>query len=163
MVKPLIAALSASLLAAACDSPSPVAPTPRPPSTTTPVGQPAEPGPLPIPGTSIVAGVPMKGMVGNSDPRCFPNWDLTGGCRQYDFSAIADGIVRVKLTLEGPSRGLWNAELLFVTPHGVWEYVPSAWPETMGIFSVKSGVTYRILLIGYGAPQAFQLLAEQQP
>jgi hypothetical protein len=162
MVRPLIAVLSASLLAAACDSSSPVAPTPRPPATITPVGLPAEPGPLPIPGTSIVAGVPMKGTIGGSDPQCFPNWDLTGGCRQYDFIAIADGMVRVKLTLEGPSRGLWNAELFFVMPDGEWQYVPSAWPETASVFSVKSGVN-RILVIGYGEPQAFQLLAEQQP
>ena len=76
---------------------------------------------------------------------------------------MADGMVRVTLTLEGPSRGEWNAELFFVMPDGAWQFVPTRWPHTEAGFSVKSGVTYRIVVIGYRESQAFQLFAEQQP
>jgi hypothetical protein len=160
MIRYLAAALTTVVLAAACESRTPTAPSVNPQPAAVPAAQPTGSGPAPIPGTPIVAGSLIQGTVGPGDPVCFPNWDSSGHCRQFDLTASSEGTLRATLRWEGPSRGVYDPELFLISPDGAWVYSEDPWPERHLSFHGSTGQTYRIVVIGYQPPQAFEVVVE---
>src|SRR5262245_44481880 len=163
MMKRLNVAGGLVVLAVGCGSGAPTAPSPFPGNTTAsppasgsvppPTYVPptiSSPGPTLIPGRPIQAGTTVEVIVESSNATCFQNWDASGRCSQYDFTAPADGTLRAVLQVPGLSRGVYNPELFLVTAGGAWEYVGSHWPELEGSLAVKGGMLYRIVIISYG-------------
>ena len=93
---------------------------------------------------------------------CFPNWDSSGHCRQFDLTASSDGTLRATLKWEGPSRDVYDPELFLISPDGAWVYSEDPWPARHLTFHGSTGQTYRIVVIGYQPPQAFEVLVEVQ-
>jgi hypothetical protein len=160
------------VLAAGCDSPRPFAPTlivpPPPPPTVVPPASPPSTGAAgpfgPASNPVIAAGVLIEGTVTGDDSVCFPNWDATGHCRQYDFMAASDGVIAATLTWTGPSRGLYDPEVFLAAPDGRWDYAPDAWPEKHVTIGVRGGVTYRVVVMSYGESElSFGLRVDLQP
>ena len=162
MIRYLAAAITAVVLAAACDSQTPIAPSANPQPSAVPLPQPSGSGPAPISGSPIVAGSLTQGTVESGDPVCFPNWDSGGHCRQFNLTASSDGTLRATLKWEGPSRGVYDPELFLVPPKGGWVSSEDPWPERHLVFHGSTGQTYRIVVIGYQPPQAFEILVEVQ-
>ena len=145
--------LGALVLAAACDSHGPTAPTaemPRTPAGPT-SGSSGPSGPTSNP--AIAPNTLVEGTVDGSYLECFPDWDATGHCRQYNFVANVDGIVVATLTWVGPSRGLYDPDVFLVGPDGAWEYAADAWPEKHVGIRVRNGLTYRVVVMSYGATE----------
>jgi hypothetical protein len=166
MINRLIPALGFVLLAAACEWGPMTTPTTVSPVTGTPIASPADPSnPAPIPGTSVSAGTLVEGTIDDGDPVCFPSWDSSGHCRQFDLTARADGKVLATLTWAGPSRGLlYDPDLFLVAPDGTRAYSQDAWPEKHVDLPARSGLTYRIVVISYGSSAlAFALIADLRP
>ena len=149
--------LAAVVLSAACESRGPTAPSANPQPSAVPPAQPTGDGPAPISGTPIVAGSLVQGTVEAGDPVCFPNWDSSGHCRQFDLTASSDGTLRATLTWEGLSLGGYDPELFVISPDGAWVYSPRHLS-----FRGSTGQTYRIVVIGYQLPQAFEVIVEVQ-
>ena len=148
------------VLSVACDSHGPAAPTeivvPATPRPTGPSG-PAS-NPLVAPGTLV------QGIINGTYPVCFPNWDATGHCRQYDFVAATDGLLVATLTWAGPSRALYDPEVFLMSPDGGWEYARDAWPEKHVTIRARSGVTYQVVVLSYGESDlSFGLVVDVQP
>jgi hypothetical protein len=162
VIKYVAAALAAVALFAACESRTPTAPSANPQPPAIAPAQPAGTGPVPISGTPIVAGSLVQGTVEARDPVCFPNWDSSGHCRQFDLTAASDGTLRATLKWEGPSRGVDDPELFVISPDGAWIYSEDLWPERHLSFRGNTGQTYRIVVIGYQPPQEFEVLVEVQ-
>lgn len=162
MTRYLAAALAAIVLAAGCESRMPTAPSATPQATAAPPFQPTGPAPGPIAGTPLVAGVLTKGTVEPGDPVCFPQWDSSGRCRQFNMTASSEGSFRVSLKWEGPSLGAYDPELFLIPPDGDWAYNDDPWPERQLRFHGSAGQTYRIVVVGYRLPQAFEILVEVQ-
>lgn len=162
MIRYVAAAITAALLAGACESRTPTAPSVNPQPSAVPPAQPTGSGPAPISSSPIVAGSPIHGIVESGDPVCFSNWDSSGHCRQFDLTAPSDVTLRATLTWEGPSRGVYDPELFLISPDGSWAYSEDPWPERHLTFHGSTGETYRILVIGYQPPQAFEVLVEVQ-
>ena len=160
MIRHLGALIALVLLAAACESRTPTAPSLNPQPSAVPPAQPPGSGPAPIAGSPIVAGSLIHGTVESGDPVCFPNWDSSGHCRQYDLTQSTDGTLRAILKWEGPSRGVYDPELFLISPDGAWVYSEDPWPERHLSFSGSNGQTYRIVVIGYQPPLAFELLVD---
>ena len=112
MIRYLAAALAALVLAAACDSRTPTAPSANPLPSAVPAAPPTGFGPAPIASTPIVAGSLIQGTVEPGDPVCFPNWDSSGHCRQFDLTASTDGILLATLKWERPSLGLYRPRIV---------------------------------------------------
>lgn len=157
------------LLAAGCDSSRPFAPTaivPPPPTAVpapTPTGAAGPFGPASNP--EIAAGALIEGTVTRADPVCFPDWDSTGHCRQFDFVAASDGAIVATLTWTGPSRGLlYDPDVFLAAPDGPWEFAQDAWPEKHVTIRARSGVTYRVVVMSYGESElSFGLRVDVQP
>ena len=162
MIRYLAAALAAVVLTSACESGAPTAPSSNPLPPAAPPAQPTGSGPAPISGTPIVPGSPIQGTVEPTDPVCFPNWDSSGHCRQFDLTTSSDRASRAILKWEGPSRGVYDPELFLILPNGVWIYSEDPWPERYVSFHGSTGQTYRIVVIGYQPPQAFEVEVELQ-
>ena len=162
MIRYVAAAFAAVVLSAACESRTPTAPSANPQPSAVPPAQPAGSGPAPISGTPIVGGSRVQGTVEAGDPVCFPNWDSSGRCRQFDLTAPSEGPLRATLKWEGPSRGVYDPELFVISPDGAWVYSEDPWPERHLSFRGSAGQTYRIVVIGYQPPQAFEVLVEVQ-
>jgi hypothetical protein len=158
VIRYLAAVLVAAL--AACESRTPTAPSAIPMPSAVPPGQPTGSGPAPIASTPVVAGSRVQGTVDASDPVCFPNWDSSGRCRQFDFTASGDVTLRATLKWQGPSRGVYDPELFLISPNGAWVYSEDPWPERHVSFRGSAGQIYRILVIGYQPPLAFEILIE---
>jgi hypothetical protein len=155
------------MLAAGCDSPRTFAPTvivPPPPPTAVPAPTGAA-GPLgPASNPAIAAGTLIEGTVTKADPVCFPNWDSSGHCRQYDFVAASDGVIVATLTWTGPSRGLYDPDVFLAAPDGSWDVAQAGWPEKHVTIAVRSGVTYRVVVMSYGESEfTFGLRVDVQP
>ena len=161
MIRYLAAAITAVALAA-CESRTPTAPSSNPQASEVPPARPTGSGPAPVSSIPIVTGSPIQGTVDAGDPVCFPNWDSSGHCRQFDLTASSDGTLRATLTWEGPSRGVYDPELFLIPPNGAWVYSEDPWPERHLSFHGSTGQTYRIVVIGYQPPQAFEVLVEVQ-
>ena len=152
------------MLAAGCDRP--LAPTAIVPPTSTAVpAPPGVAGPFgPGPNPAIAAGALIEGTVTGSDPVCFPNWDATGHCRQFDFVAASDGAIVATLTWTGPSRGLYDPDVFLAAPDGQWDFAQDAWPEKHVTLGARSGVTYRVVVMSYGTSElSFGLRVDDQP
>jgi hypothetical protein len=162
VIKYVAAAITAALLAAACESRPPTVPSGNPQVLTVPPAQPPGSGPTPISGSPIVAGSPIHGRVESGDPVCFPNWDSSGHCRQFELSVLGDGTFRATLTWEGPSRGVYDPELFVISPDGAWVSSDNPWPERHLTFRGSTGQTFRIVVIGYQPPQEFEVLVDLQ-
>jgi hypothetical protein len=162
VIRYVAAALATVVLSAACESRTPTAPSANPQPSAVPPVPPTGSGPAPIPGTPIVAGSGANGIVEAGDPVCFPNWDSSGHCRQFDLAASSDGTLRATLKWEDRSRGVYDPELFVVSPDGAWLYSEDPWPERHLSFRGSAGQTYRIVVIGYQPPQAFEVLVEVQ-
>jgi hypothetical protein len=104
MIRYVAAALAAVVLSAACESSTPTAPSANPQPSAVPPAQPTGSGPTPVSGTPIAAGSRVQGIVQASDPVCFPNWDSSGHCRQFDHTASSDRTLRVTLKWESLAR-----------------------------------------------------------
>lgn len=150
------------VLVAACDSPGPIAPAAIiPPAAAPPTSGSGPSGPSSNP--MIAPDTLVKGIVDGTYPDCFPGWDATGHCRQYDFVAGSDGLVVATLTWSGPSRGLHDPDVFLVAPDGAWEYTKDAWPEKHVTIRVRSGLTYRVVVMSYGGTElSFSLLVRVQ-
>jgi hypothetical protein len=174
-MKSLAAGLCSILLASACGTSSSGLPTA--PTATLPQGgvSPSGNGPAPIPGTSITSGGVWScedgegdfciegGTVSGNDPACFHSWDASGHCKQYDLVAPADGKLVVTMRWAGPSRGLYDPDVFLVAPDGGWTYGSDAWPEKHVSLPIKSGQTYRIVVLSYGPLlQIFTLILDVQ-
>ena len=158
--------MGAFLLLLACDSRGPV--TPPVPTTPSPVSTPAPSpgdagGPGAISGTEVRVGTAVIGTIDGRDPVCYPNWDSSGRCRQFDLTAPADGTLHVTLTWEGPSRGIYDPELFVRTASGSWMYSDDIWPERHARILVTAGASYRIVVIAYGPAQPFGQRLDLQP
>jgi hypothetical protein len=159
------------MLAAGCDSPrtfAPFAPTVivPPPPTPTPLPPPSGvAGPFgPASNPAIAAGILIEGTVTGADPVCFPNWDASGHCRQFDFVAASDSVIIATLTWTGPSRGLYDPDVFLAAPDGYWALAQDAWPEKHVTIGVRSGVTYRVVVMSYGESElTFNLRVDVQP
>ena len=175
MVKRLVTTGGFILLAAGCGYGTPTSPSsflPRataatPTSPAPPANIPApttfDPGPTLIPGTPIDAGATVQVTVAANSSNCFHNWDASGRCQQYDFTAPRDGTLRTTLQIPGLSRGLYNPEMFLVTATGGWEYVGSSWPTLEGSLPVKAGLLYRIVIMSYGPfPDTLSLSVDLQ-
>jgi hypothetical protein len=162
VIRYVAAALAAVVLSAACESRTPTGPSANPQPSAVPPAQPTGSGPAPISGTPVVAGSRVEAIVEASDPVCFPNWDSSGHCRQFDLTASSDGTLRATLRWEGPSRGVYDPELFVVSPDGAWVYSEDPGPERRLSFRGSIGQTYRIMVIGYQPPQAFEVFVEVQ-
>ena len=156
------------MLAAGCDAPRPFAPTlivPPPPPTAVPPPPTGAAGPFgPASNPVIAAGTLIEDTATKADPVCFPNWDSSGHCRQYDFVAAADGVIVATLTWTGPSRGPYDPDVFLAAPDGNWDVAQSAWPEKHVSIRVRSGVTYRVVVMSYGEAEfTFGLRVDVQP
>ena len=154
------------MLATACDSPRPFAPTVIVPPQSTAVPAPTgAAGPFgPSSNPAIAAGTLIEGTVTGADLVCFPNWDASGHCRQFDFVAASDGVIVATLTWTGPSRGQYDPEVFLAAPDGNWDLAPTAWPEKHVTIGVRGGVTYRVVVMSYGdAELKFGLRVDVQP
>lgn len=163
-MKRLMPALGAMLLTLACESNLPTAPTapaavPPPWVAVAPTGS----GPTPIPGTDAVVGRAFEGIVGDGDPFCFPNWDASARCRQFNLTPTADGTLVATLKWPGPYGQLIDPDVFLVAPDGVWRYAPYGEPEKSVTLPVKGGLSYRIVVMSYiPTPQAFSLVTQLQ-
>jgi hypothetical protein len=162
VIRYVAAALAVAVVSAACESRTPTAPSANPQPSAVPPAQPTVSGPAAISGTPIVGGSHVQGTVEAGDPVCFPNWDSNGHCRQFDLTASSNGTVRATLKWAGPSRGVYDPELFLISPDGAWIYSDDPWPERHLTFYGSTGETYRILVIGYQPPLAFEVLVEVQ-
>jgi len=158
------------MLAAGCDSPRPFAPTviapplPPPPTAVPPPTGAAGPfGPASNP--VIAAGVLIQGTVTGDDSVCFPNWDATGHCRQFDFVSAADGVIAATLTWTGPAcNPLYDPDVFLAAPDGPWDFAHDACPEKHVTIRARSGVTYRVVVMSYGESElSFGLRVDVQP
>jgi hypothetical protein len=155
------------MLAAGCDSPRQFAPTaivppPPPAAVPAPTGAAGPFGPASNP--VIAAGVLVQGTVTGDDPVCFPNWDATGHCRQYDFVAASDGVIAATFTWTGPSRGLYDPDVFLAAPDGQWDFAQDGWPEKHVTIRARNGVTYRVVVMSYGESElGFGLRVDVQP
>jgi hypothetical protein len=155
----LTAVLAGAVTVTACQSGVPTAPAvvQRPPETGT-RGARDPSGPALVPGTSITAGTAVEGIIDGRDPECFPNWDATGHCRQYDVTAPSDGLMLATLQWSEPRRGLFDPDVFLVAPDGVWVYAPDGSGAKQAGLSVKAGLVYHVVVLSYGTePQAFKL------
>jgi hypothetical protein len=102
-------------------------------------------------GTTILPGDAIDVRIEDGDPRCFPRWDATGRCRQFDMTMPASGLLLAFLTVS-PSRGIWDPDVFIVAPDGRWD---------SGALQVQQGLIYRILVMSYGPfPDAIRLTLE---
>lgn len=162
-MKKLVTLLGIAIAASACQlSSQPGLPTPTP---TAPVAPPFGPGngPAPITGTPISAGQTVAASVKSTDVHCWDNWDRTAACRQFDFTAPADGRLVATMTWEGPDQGLYNPELILVSTDGSYVYCEQSAKTRRGELPVKSGLTYRILVLSYADSLDFSVAATIQP
>jgi hypothetical protein len=165
MTKRLIAALGSIFLVAGCDSALPMAPT------TVPQNPAASPGvvgggvgPELIEGTTLSAGTTAEGTIVAGAPGCYPNWDASGRCAQFDLTPTTDGTLLVRVKWTGPARGSFEPDLFLVTAEGFWVWAGAGWPDKQGTLLVKSGLTYHLVVISYGPfPDTFAVSADVQP
>jgi hypothetical protein len=169
VVKRLFAGLCSLLMASACDRTTAVLPTAPTTTVNPPPATPTGNGPTPIPATTIAADggwtcgdgegdLCVEGSSSGDDPTCFHAWDASGHCKQYNLVAAADGALLTTMRWAGPSRALYDPDVFLVAPDGGWTYASDAWPEKHVRLPVKSGNTYRIVVLSYGpALQAFAL------
>ena len=161
----LIATLGWVLLVSACGSAPPIAPAAIQQNNRTSSGGPGgAAGPAALPATSISAGSVVEGTVDGRDPDCFPAWDASGHCRQYAFTAPSEGTLVALMTFPPPSRGLFDPDLFLVAPDGNWVYAPDKSTDRLATLPVKAGLTYHIVVFGYGPlEQTFTLSVDLQP
>jgi hypothetical protein len=107
------------------------------------------------PGADVVATVAAD------DERCFPNWDSTGRCRQFELTMPADGTLVATMTLPVPDRGFWNPDVFLVAPNGDWLPHEYGRPTTSVRMAAQGGQTYLVLVMSYGPfPDELQLRVE---
>ena len=164
----VFAALCFGVLLVGCHS------APRPSSylPTAPTAPVADPQPSPPPsygqepilgtGIAISPGEVVQTSVARSDPFCFPFWDLTGQCRQFDLTATQDGTLEVRLSWSEP---VFEMTAFVVHPSVGW--ISSDWPivgrEARLRVSVTAGSTYHLLMMSYKPPENFALMATIRP
>lgn len=145
----------------------PTAPSQTPAVTGGPVflGPVAGPGPWhPATAIAVSDGSVVASAVEATDPVCFPSWDSTGRCRQYELTASIDGTLVATLTWPPPSRGAYDPELFLVAPDESWIYADDLPPNRRGTLRITRGGKYRIVVIAYGAfPDRFELAVNELP
>jgi hypothetical protein len=169
----LAVGLSLILAAGACDSTYPPTHTPLPAAPTVAQPQPGRPtgsGPTSIPGTSIAFDgnwlcedgdgdlCVEEGNIAGNEPACFVSWDASGVCKEYDLVAPADGVLFATMKWAGPSRGLYDPDVFLVAPDGTWAYAPEGWPEKQVNLQIRSGQTFRIVVLSYASALQFRLM-----
>ena len=114
--------------------------------------------------SSISVGETVNATIESGDPRCFPNWDATGRCRQDQVRPATTGELIATLTGSGPSRGMFNTEVFLLLADGSWFRAEDAWPERHISAAVGQGESYRIVVLSYGPfPDPFELRADVTP
>jgi hypothetical protein len=132
--------------------------------TVTPAAGPPQNSPAPIAGTPIGPGDVVDGLIQQSDPVCFYNWDATGHCRQYFLQAPGDGTILATLRWPPPSRGMYDPEVFLVSANGLWEWAADKFPEKHVSVPAKEHESYRVVILAYGPePQPFELSVQFQP
>ena len=158
---------AAAFAMTACDSRVPLSfPSGPTPAQTGAVGppQPVLNGPRLLPAVAIALGQTVTEAIESSDARCFPAWDATGRCRQYEVTVAADSTLIATLVGSSPSRGEYNTELFLVTAEGDWRDATHTWPERQVSMPAKSGQSFRLLVLSYGPfPDAFEIRADARP
>jgi hypothetical protein len=162
MIKPLLAVLAATLTMACGPDALATFPTSATPVVSQPVSN--TNGPFPIPGTSIEPNSVVQDTIEASAPQCFPNWDASGRCRQYDLEMPLDGTMLVTLQWPGPSRGLYDPEVFVVMPNRSRVDYEGAWPERTLRMKAARGEQFRIVIIAYPPfPNEFLLTVHFSP
>ena len=164
-------AISLVSLTVGCDARDTLILPTAPSQTPTASGGPGFPGPVPGPGPFYTAtampvsdGSVVASAVEATDPVCFPSWDSTGRCRQYELTASINGTLEVTLTWPPPSRGTYDPELFVIAPDGSWIYADDLPPNRHGTLPITRGVKYRIVVIAYGEfPDRFELAVKELP
>ena len=158
----VLATLCLGVLLVACDDaprPSayvPIAPTPGPaPSPPTNYGR----DPIIGAGISISVGDVVEGTITPDDVPCFPFWDLTGRCWQYDLTPSGDGTLELRLHWTDQHRTM----TLFIVNDAIgWQSsdrpgTPLVGTEVPLNLPVSAGHTYHVLVMSYSPPQSFQM------
>src|SRR5262245_11968502 len=167
-MRPLIRLLTCVLLAAACDSrPALVFPSavsqPSEPSAVSPV-RPMGQGPLLISPQTIALGEDIRGAVQSADPTCFPNWDASGRCQQFEVTMTGPGTLTVRLHGTGLSRGMYNTEMFVVSPNEGWMCAGNSWPDQSISVTAQNREKFRLVVLSYGPfPDEFQIRADLMP
>ena len=162
--------ISLVLLTVRCDSRRtlilPTAPSQSPAAAAAPPSF----GPVPGTGpgytaaTAVSNGTVVASAIEATDPVCFPNWDSTGRCRQYELTASINGTLVVTLTWPPPSRGIYDPELFLIAPDQSWIYADIVRPNRRGTIQIARGGKYRIVVLAYGQfPDRFELAVEELP
>jgi hypothetical protein len=109
-------------------------------------------------------GQSVNGTIDADGPRCFPNWDATARCLQYEVKVPTEGTLVATLTVSGPSRGTYNSEVFLVASDGNWFIHDDVWPEQHVSASVLPGDVFRVVVPSYGPfPDAFEVRADARP
>ena len=166
MTRRWVAVSVAIALGAACDSRAPlIFPSAQPPTQgEAPIPLRFFNGPRLLPAVGIAVGQSVSGAIESADAACFPNWDATGRCRQYEVRVAVDGTLVATLTGSGPSRGMYNTELFLAAADGAWESAETTWPQRRVSMPARRGDAYRVVVLSYGPfPDAFEVRADAQP
>ena len=119
---------------------------------------------MPTSATTIGAGETAAGVIEFTDPVCFPNWDSTGHCREYQLTAAIDGTLEATLIWEGLDRGFYNPDLFLVAPDESWIWANELFRKKQGTARISAGETHRLVVLSYGPfPDRFELTALVYP
>jgi hypothetical protein len=161
-MKPSIAVPWVALLMSGCQLQSssglPTAPSPA-------VAQPIAPvaaTPLAITGTPLRIGQTVDDRVDANAPNCFPEWDISGRCRQFDVVSDGRGVLVAALDWL-PVAGDWGPDVFIVASTGTWVVSPETDPPRTVSFPAEAGSAYRIVVLSYRpAGEDFRLKTELQ-
>jgi len=155
-MKRWIGVVTAALGLSACQGAPPMAPTAPAPPPIVPVVQ----GQLIVAPTSIAVGESVVARVEMDAPRCFPNWDSLGRCRQFELSANATGTLAVTMTWSAV-RGEWDPELFLADADGFWLWAGERGSPRTATISVDRNRTYYLIVMSYlPAVQEIELSTE---
>lgn len=160
----VVAILCLGVVLVGCDH------APRPssyvPTTPTATPQPSPPRnysnePIVGAGVTISVGDVAQATVQPDDPVCFPNWDLSGRCRQYDLTALRDGTLEIRLAWTEPA---WDRQMTSFVVNDSIGWITSEWSpvvrdvtEAWLRLPVRAGHPYHLLVMSYGPPQSFEM------
>ena len=140
-----------SLLLVACDhrtTDSPLAPTVLPPVSNVPPGRPAAPSLFSGQGRALTVGDTVTGMVQESDPKCFPNWDSSSPCQRFTVTPEHAGILTVRAEWLGGATGSFG-DLFVVDREGIWVVSDQDTPGEEVRLRVLEGQRYDVLVMSY--------------
>jgi hypothetical protein len=162
-MKPSTAVPWLALLLSGCQLPSGSGlPTGPSPAVARPIA-PVAGAPLPITGMPLTIGQTVDDRVDATAANCFPEWDSSGRCRQFDVMSDRRGVLVASLEWL-PVAGDWGPDVFIVASTGTWAVSEETNPPRMVRFQVDAGSAYRIVVLSYRpAGEDFRLTTELQP